>query len=90
LLGIRSTSCKDGSRAAAKVLAMSDEQALCIRNIDAQGVMVRRMMGVVGLLAAAVSAWMMVTAPMPHAWRLLVLLPLYVGVLGLLQAKEKT
>ena len=50
----------------------------------------RRMMAIVGLTVGVSVAFVLVVTGAPRLLRLVVFLPIWVGSLGLLQAREKT
>jgi hypothetical protein len=50
----------------------------------------RRMMAVVGLTVGVSVAFVLVVTGAPRLLRLVVFLPIWIGSLGLLQAREKT
>ncbi|MDC1142709.1 hypothetical protein OAU50_06430 [Planctomycetota bacterium] len=72
---------------------MSEPSEICIiNNIGPKGARLRLITGVVGLVIAA-TLWSYLTFGLTDAslWlRLTPFVPLYVGVLGVLQAKRKT
>lgn len=68
-------------------------QEICVRppsNISAAGQRFRFFMGLGALVVAALVAWV-TRGPQTHVvWRLAMGLPLFFGLMGLLQAREKT
>ena len=50
----------------------------------------RRMMAIVGLTVGVSVAFLLVVTGVPRLLRLVVFLPIWIGSLGLLQAREKT
>ena len=61
-----------------------------IENIRDSGAQRRRLGGYVWLVVSIVAAVALLVFHAPHAWRLLVVLPVSMSAIGLLQAREKT
>ncbi|HEY4218160.1 MAG TPA: hypothetical protein VGM67_13535 [Gemmatimonadaceae bacterium] len=59
-------------------------------NLVAAGVRRRRVGGFVGLVAAIVVFVALVLTNAPRAWRLVLILPLFISAVGFFQASEKT
>jgi hypothetical protein len=71
---------------------MSDA-TLCVRppaNIGPRGQRHRLTIGVVGLAVAGFLAYQLHDPNVGRAWRLAVGVPLFLGCMGLIQAREKT
>ncbi|NDD30741.1 MAG: hypothetical protein EB084_20975 [Proteobacteria bacterium] len=68
-------------------------QEICVRppaNLTAAGSRTRATIGGVGIAVAFALAVFLKVSPVGHLWRLAVGVPLFFGVIGLLQAREKT
>lgn len=63
---------------------------VCIPNIGPRERRRRLIIGIAMFVIAAAVAATLIVADAPKAWRLFVLLPLWVGALGVIQVKEKT
>jgi hypothetical protein len=50
----------------------------------------RRMLGIVAFTVGVALAFLLVTTPSPRLLRLIIFFPIWIGGLGLLQAREKT
>lgn len=59
-------------------------------NIDRHGRRLRLILGLVGVGGGVVIVGSLLLLDVGRPWRLMALLPFWVGVLGLLQAKEET
>ena len=66
------------------------EGAACVPNIGSRERRRRLVGGTLALVGSAALLWILVLTGAPRWGRLLVALPLWSGVLGLLQAREKT
>jgi hypothetical protein len=64
--------------------------SVCVPNIGPAGRRRRLLTGVVMLTAAAAGAVWLVAADMPRPWRLMLALPILLGLLGVLQARDRT
>ena len=62
----------------------------CIPNIGPRERRRRLIIGIAMFAIAAAVATMLIVTAAPKAWRLFVLLPCWVGALGVIQVKEKT
>lgn len=70
-----------------------EDQSVCVHapgNIGPRGSLLRGLVGVVALAIAGAGAAYLRTPGMSRWWRLALFVPLFVGVLTLLQAREKT
>jgi hypothetical protein len=61
-----------------------------LANIGSGGVRRRYLMGVAGFAVAAAVAALFIVSGVPRSWRLLVILPLWIGTLGVFQARATT
>ncbi len=61
-----------------------------IPNIGPRGQQRRLTLGLLALGVAAVSAFILFTTGAPTSWRLGLFLPIWLGALGVFQAREKT
>ena len=61
-----------------------------IPNIGPRGRQRRLRLGLLGLGAAAIAAIALLVLGVPRGWRVLLSLPLWLGALGVFQARDKT
>jgi len=65
-------------------------EAVRIPNIGPRGQRHRLRLGLVALGAAVLLGGMLLTLGAPHAWRVALFVPLWIGALGVFQARDKT
>lgn len=66
------------------------EGVACVANIGKAGRRQRLLIGLVGLTACMLASLWLVFDEAPRAWRLVLVVPTWISVLGIFQAKEQT
>lgn len=69
---------------------VTDAEAVRISNIGPRGQRHRLRLGLVALGAAVLLAGVLLTLGAPHVWRVALFVPLWIGTLGVFQARDKT